>query len=285
MDSFFYRFPYYATQTPVIHVTFSLYDVMIFLVVSDIFVIEQMNYTLNFQVMYKGQIKNDAASVEGLNDFMHKTRGQDALKALSKGRKIKEYQSKDVIFRENDYSNYLYLIVKGKVICTKTDAYGKDFVNDIHGEGDFIGYTALFEGSAYTETATALGTAYVVMIPKQDFINLINKNHDVATTFIKMLSGNIQDKEKRLLQLAYASVRERLATELINLKRKGLMQNGFPECMKISRENLAGIVGTATESLIRTLSELKKDGLVSTDGQEIKILDEIRLQKVAFGFR
>ena len=234
--------------------------------------------------MNENQIKTNAASVEGLNEFMNQARGQDELKALSKGRKIKEYLSKEVIFRENDYSNYLYLIIKGKVICTKTDAYGKDFVNDIHGEGGFIGYTALFEGGAYNETATALETTYVAMIPKQDFLNLINKNRDVATTFIKMLSGNIQDKEKRLLQLAYASVRERLATELINLKRKGLLHNGFPECLKISRENLACIVGTAKESLIRTLSDLKKDGLVSTDGQEIKILDEIGLQKVAFGF-
>lgn len=223
-------------------------------------------------------------NLEGLNDFMNEARGLDELKDLSKNRKIKEYKAKEVIYREDDYSNYLYFIVKGKVICLKTDDYGKDFVNDLHSAGEFIGYTALFEGGEYNETATAMEATSVAMIPKQDFINLIGRNRDVATTFIKMLSGSIQDKERRLLQLAYASVRERLATELLNLKDNGHARFGSVERMKISRENLACIVGTAKESLIRTLSELKKEGLVDTDGQEIRILDENGLKKVATGF-
>ncbi len=230
-------------------------------------------------------LKKDAhTSLEGLNEFMEEARGLDELKDLSKDRKIKAYRKKEVIYREDDYANYLYYIVSGKVKCIKTDGFGKDFVNDIYGKGAFIGYMNLLEDGEYHETAIAMEATEVAVIPKQDFRSLIHKNRDVAANFIKMLSGNLQDREKRLLQLAYAPVRERVADALLKLKDKGLTPNLSPEQLKISREDLASIVGTAKESLIRTLSELKKDGLVDTDGQEIRIMDENGLKKVTAGF-
>jgi DNA-binding response OmpR family regulator len=228
--------------------------------------------------------KEFSQNIDGLNEFINEARGLEGLKDLSTDRKIKEYRQKEVIYREDDYSNYLYFIIEGKVKCLKTDNYGKDLVTDLYGPGDFIGYTTLFEGAEYNETAITMQPTKVAVIPKEDFMKLVHKNRDVSAAFIKILSGNLQDKERRLLQLAYASVRERLAAVLLDLQEKGHMMQGSDERMKISRENLASIVGTAKESLIRTLSELKKENLVDTDGQEIRILDIEGLKKVASGF-
>ena len=214
---------------------------------------------------------------------MNEARELHELKDLSKDRKIRLYKKKEVIYREGDYANYLYFISKGKVKCIKTDYYGKDLMNDMHQTGEFIGYLTLFEEGVYHETATAMENTEVAVIPKQDFLALIRKNRDVATKFIKMLSGSVKDKEKRLLQLAYAPVRERVADALLKLKIKEGSGNDIQASLKMSREDLASIVGTAKESLIRTLSELKKEGLVEIDGQEIKILSESGLQKAAAG--
>lgn len=227
--------------------------------------------------------KASGNSLEDLNSFFDEARAIKALKELSKERKIKQYRKKDVIFREDNLCKYLYFVVGGKIKCVKTDEYGKDFVNDIYGPGEFIGYTTLFDDGEYKETAIAMEETKVALIPKEEFTSLIQKNRDVATTFIKMLSGDIIERENRLLQLAYASIRERLAIELLNLDAKECMRDEDGK-IKISREDLANLVGTAKESLIRTLSELKKDGLVETNGQEIAILDKKGLNTIASGY-
>ena len=228
----------------------------------------------------KKDFRND---IDGLNEFIDEARGIQELRDLSKDRKVKSYQKKEVIYREDDYANYLYFIIRGKVKCIKTDSYGKDFVNEVYANGDFIGYTTLFDDGEYSETAIAMEETEVAVIPKQDFTSLIRKNRDVATSFIKLLSGNVRGREKRLLQMAYAPVRERLADALIHLRNKNVNSGSAADILKISREDLAGIVGTAKESLIRTLTELKKDGLVETDGQEITIVDENGLKRIASG--
>jgi DNA-binding response OmpR family regulator len=229
-------------------------------------------------------LKNDKANIEQLNEFIDEARGLEELKGLSQDRKIRTFRKKEVIFREDDYANYTYFITKGKVKCLKTDNYDKTFVNAIRGENEFIGYINLLEGNEYHETAIAMENTEVAVIPKQDFLALIHNNGSVAAKFIKMLSGNVKERENRLLQLAYAPIRERLADALIKLTETEHMKNGTPGQLKISREDLASIVGTAKESLIRTLSHLKKEGLLDTNGQEIKILDEEGLKKAAIGF-
>ena len=206
----------------------------------------------------------------------------DELKNLSKDRKIRKYNDKEILYKEGDYANYLYFITKGKVKCLKTDYYGKELVNNIYGKGNFVGYMTLFEEEEYHETAVAMEKTEVAIIPKQDFLTLISKNREVSNNFIKMLSGNVQEMEKRLLKLAYSPVRERVAEALVQLHEKECMKNTNNE-ITISREDLANIVGTAKESLIRTLSELKKENLINTNGQIIEILNKEGLQKVTNG--
>lgn len=228
--------------------------------------------------------KDFSTNLEGLHEFLDEAQGMEELKDLSKDRKVRIYKKKEVIYREGDYANYLYFIVKGKVKCVKTDDYGKSFINDIHKTGEFIGYLTLLEGGEYHETAIVMDNTQVAVIPKHDFMALLRRNRDVATSFIKMLSNHVQDREKRLLQLAYAPVRERVADALLQLSAREPSPGSSQVRLTISREDLAGVIGTAKESLIRSLSELKKEGLVDTEGQEIRILNENGLKKVTSGF-
>lgn len=240
---------------------------------------------ISMRIKRSERIKDEfKEGIKGLNNFLEEARGLKELEELHLDRKVKSYRKKEVIYREDDYANYLYYIMEGKVKAVKTDTYGKDFVNEIHSSGEFFGYMTLLEDADYHETAIAMENVEVAVIPKMEFLSLIRKNRDVATNFIKKLSGNVLDREKRLLQLAYAPVRERLADALLRLKEKENFNDGMPVKYVISREDLACIVGTAKESLIRTLSELKKDGLVRTDGQEIELLDEEGLRREANGF-
>lgn len=220
--------------------------------------------------------KEFANNLEGVNEFINFAKGIEELNNLTNDRKKREYNKKEILFREGDYANYLYFIIEGRIKLTKTDDYGKELVTDIFNKGDFIGYTPLIEGTEYFETATAMDDTEVAIIPKDDFLSLMQKNRDVANKFIKLLANNVQEKEERLLKLAYAPVRERVADSLVALYNKETN-----ESIKISREDLASIVGTATESLIRTLSEFKNDKLIEINGREISITNYDKLKSLA----
>ena len=229
-------------------------------------------------------IKNSHGNnLNSLHSFLDQARGLDELKGLSKNKQIKEYKRKDTIFRDDDQANYLYYIVEGGVKCSRSDNYGKSYVHEVHGVGEFLGYMALIKDGSYSETAVTMKETKLAAIPKKDFLDLIGKNRDVASNFIKILSNDVIDREKRLLQLAYAPVRERLADTLLKLRAKS-SQSDTQDILDISRQDLANMVGAAKESLIRSLSELKKEGLLDTDGQEIKILDPAGLERTAIGF-
>lgn len=225
--------------------------------------------------------KNFQEGLEGLNTFFNEARSLDELNSLSQDRKVKIYKKGTAIYHEEDFANYLYYIIKGKVKTSKTDEYGKTLVNDLYKTGDYIGYMSLLQESEYTESAVAIEESELAIIPKEDFLALIQNNRDVATKFIKMLAGNINEKERRLLQLAYTPVRERVADTLLQLKTKEGSNNHSPAEYKISREDLANMVGTAKESLNRMMSDLKKEGLIDTQGQKVTIIDEVGLKRIA----
>jgi CRP-like cAMP-binding protein len=219
-------------------------------------------------------------NVDDLDRFIDEARGFEELQNLSKDRKLKVFSKKDVIYREDEYPNALYFIVEGKIAESKMDNHAKELITELYGPGEFLGYLPLLQESQYRDTATALEESKLAVIPKDDFMELVHKNRDVSARFIKMLSNNILEKEERLLRLAYGSVRERVAESLVMLQgRYGEEEEIFSFSM--SREDLAGIVGTATESLIRTLSDFKDENLISVKGREITVLNAAKLKKIA----
>jgi CRP-like cAMP-binding protein len=142
-------------------------------------------------------------------------------------------------------------------------------------EGDFLGYVDLLKSTAHAETAAAMEDTDIVLIPKDDFLALIQANRDVSSQMIKMLANNITEKEEQLLNLAYNSVRKRVADALILLSQKEDNKS-----FHVLREDLARIVGTAKESVIRMLTEFKNDGYIDITEGTIIILDLKKLSNL-----
>jgi len=219
-------------------------------------------------------------NVDGLNKFFDEVKKNDDLKMLSTDRRIKLFKKKESVFNEGNSPVYLYFLVKGKVKNYKSHEYGKELITTLYKEGDFFGYTALLEEQPYSETAEAMEDSEVCLIPKEDFFSLMYNNMNVMKTFVKMLSDNIVEKEKQLVNLAYSSVRKRVAEALVLLQSRYDNDKEKNFSISISREDLANIVGTATESLIRTLSDFKEEKLLEVKGSNITIIDLEKLKKL-----
>ncbi len=218
---------------------------------------------------------------EGLDQFLDLARGLEVLKDLSKDRKARLFKDQQIIFREGDALDHVVYIVSGKVRTYNVNKDDKEFTTGLHGKGDIIGFFGLLETGRSTESAEALEAAKVIMIPKDELLALLQRDHDVSVCFIKLLSRDVEDLKGRMLQLAYASIRQRVAQSLLHIHERYAEDNDSRLGVRITREDLASVVGTATESLIRSLSDLKHDELISIEGREIRILNRDGLEKVA----
>jgi CRP-like cAMP-binding protein/CheY-like chemotaxis protein len=214
---------------------------------------------------------------EGLEDFYQKAKENSDLKSLSEDRKISFFKKKQIIYSEGDEPLKYYFLKSGKVKAFQSNRDGKEYIIGLYNSGDFFGQNAIIENTEYQESAETLEDSEIIGIPKQDFLELITRNQSVANQFIKLLANNIQEKEKQLTQMAYNSLRKRTADALIMLSKKYKSTDEVNFKMRISRDDLASVVGTATESLIRTLSDFKSDKLIEISGSEITIVDESKL--------
>ncbi len=220
-------------------------------------------------------------TLNGLNDFMDQARGVAALQDLSKDRKIRVVERKGILFHEGDELRNVPFLVSGKMRTFKVNNDGKEFVTGLHVPGDFIGYLGMLEGGHAMETAEALEESEVALVPKEDLMRLLYRDRDVSMRFIRMLTQEVGEKQERLLQLAYASVRQRVAQALLQLHDRFNADKSDDLGVRISRDDLAAIVGTATESLIRCLTDLKDEGLIATQGRDIRIADHRGLERLA----
>jgi CRP/FNR family cyclic AMP-dependent transcriptional regulator len=213
----------------------------------------------------------------GINDTAEISKA-DVIKALTSDRTTNVYKKKQLIYSEHNRPNSLFYVQKGKVKTYKTNENGKVLVLDLYNEGEFLGHISLLEDTNYHETAVAMEETVLAIIPKEDFDSLINNNHEISRKFIQMLAKNISDKDNLLLGMAYNSLRKKVAEALMILNRKynPSDKDNFP--MDITRENLASIAGTATESLIRTLGDFKNEKLIEINDSVITILNKKKLE-------
>ncbi|HRH50966.1 MAG TPA: response regulator [Panacibacter sp.] len=219
-----------------------------------------------------------SSGIEGLQHLMQASLGTNPLQSLIEGSNTNNYKKKQLIYSENNHPQRLYYVIKGKVKAYKTNEAGKELVTGLFSEGDFIGYVALLEETVYQDTAEALEDTELAVIPKYDFEQLINNNKEVAQKFIRILAKNVSAKEQQLLGIAYNSLRKKVAQALLILQKK-YQRTEEEFVIDISRENLATIAGTATESLIRTLSDFRSEQLIDIkDGRNIIIINQKKLE-------
>jgi CRP-like cAMP-binding protein/ActR/RegA family two-component response regulator len=221
-----------------------------------------------------------APGLEGLQQLLLTSTGNNTLQSITEDRNINKYKKKQTVYSEGNHPNRLYYILKGRVKTYKTNEDGKELVTELYSPGDFLGYVSLLEGSAYKDTATAMEETELAIIPKEDFAELINTNNEVALQFIRLLAKNISDKEQQLVELAYNSLRKKVAKALVTLQLKYPQKGKDNFSIDISRESLASIAGTATESLIRTLSDFRSEKLIDIQDGSIIIINQKKLEKL-----
>jgi CRP/FNR family cyclic AMP-dependent transcriptional regulator len=201
----------------------------------------------------------------------------NALQELIETSAVNFYKKKQLIYTEGNHPVRLFYIQKGKVKSIKTNDDGKALTVGLFGEGDYVGYTAILEGTVYKETTEAIEDTTLSIIAKDDFEKLLQTNKEVANQFIQLLAQGVTDREKQLVGIAYNSLRKRVAEALVLLQNKYTKDDEGKFSIHISREDLAHIAGTATESIIRTLSDFKSEKLIDIKDGSIIILDEKRL--------
>lgn len=191
------------------------------------------------------------------------------------------FRKKDIVYREGDFGTYAYKIKSGKVKTYGINSDGKELVFNILQEGDFLGEKSLIQDSPRTEFAQAMEDTELILIPRYDFQNLIFGSREISAQFIKLLSQNLTSKEHELMEMAYNTVRKRTADALMKLYETYKKEHDIVS-FDLARSDLARMVGTATESVIRILSEFKKDGWISIDGSLITIKQSEKIKMVQY---
>lgn len=201
---------------------------------------------------------------------------------ISQDSKHTSFKKKELIYWEGDHSYHLFFIVSGKVRTFKLNQDAKEYTTGLHKKGDYIGYTSLLNGGEYTESAVALEDTEIVKMHKDDFIASLANNPELSRSFMEMLSGNLVEKGQELINLAYNTVRKRVADGLLTLQNKyHEKEDGFFS-IAITRDDLASIAGTSTESVIRVLSDFKSEKLIAVRGSRITILETETLEKLKY---
>lgn len=189
---------------------------------------------------------------------------------------------KTTLYAEGKRPRFLFYLKSGKVKVFRQHEDGKEYIVNLYTAGDFIGYLPLLENKSYEDTAEILEEAEVVQIPREEFLQAMYNDVSIAGRFIKLIAQNVQEKEERLLNLAYGSLRKRVAKALIDVYQKFNKEGAAKTPINISRDDLAHYVGTATESLIRTLSDFKSEKLIEIKEGKIFISNLERLNNLLY---
>jgi len=186
------------------------------------------------------------------------------------------YEKDTVIYREEDHSNFIFLINKGTVKCYQIDEQGKELVTALYKEDDLFGYTTFIDNQPHKETATAIENVELAGISAMQFNKILNESPKIAIEFIQLLSDDLSTMKNQLLEMAYSSVNKKTAATILKFAEK---INRKPEdLIKISRSDLASVAGIATETLIRALTNFKEQGIIKAEGRNIKVLDLEKLK-------
>ncbi|CAD5265500.1 MULTISPECIES: response regulator [unclassified Imperialibacter] len=211
-----------------------------------------------------------------INLLFNEAREAKAVDQLLAGKPMRTFRKREFIFMEGQTNNEVFFIRKGKIKTYKLNYEGKELITGIYKVADFLGHIYVLEERPNQESAEAMEESELVIVPKVEFINAVYASKELARKFIKLLAGTIEQTENRLLDLAYQSVRQRVARSLITLCEP------IPYCfVSVSRRDMSNLIGTATESLNRTLADFKDEGLVEILNNGIKILNKAKLERLA----
>lgn len=207
---------------------------------------------------------------------------KDDVILLNDKKECGQYKKGDVIFEEGHNAHGIYCMNNGKVKISQLGDEGKEQILNLAKDGDILGYRSVLTNEPYSVTATAIEDSSVCHIPKSLFYGMIEKNSNLAMEIIKILSDDIKIAEKNITDIAQKPVKERIAEALLFIRETyGFKDDSETLNVNLTREEIANIVGTATETTIRVLSEMKKHSILDLKGRSIKILNANELIKIA----
>jgi CRP/FNR family transcriptional regulator len=198
------------------------------------------------------------------------------LSELEKSRGCSYYKKQDSLFVEGSFPRGVFCLNQGKVKVFARGDEGKEQIIHIAKQGEIIGFRAMLSGDAYKVSAETLEECAVCFITKEEFFKMIDSNTEFRNEIIKGLSKELGEKAVSITDMAQKSVRERMASSLLQLK-----DIYGEEPINLSREDLANYVGTATETLIRFLKEFKEEGLINIQTRKVFIIDSAKLHKIS----
>ncbi len=212
-----------------------------------------------------------------------------SLKALSKDELLRMAECKtsytikkgEPIFEEGEMTNGIFCVKDGVCKMTKLSANGKDQIVKLVKAGELLGQRSMISEEPANLSAVALEDMEVCFVPKSEILQFFNQNNQFSMNVMKTICGDLKDADDHMVSMAQKSVKERLAETLIYLEDTfGNNQDGSLR-IQLSREELAGMIGTATESCIRLLSEFNKNGWVDLTGKKITIKNKNQLKKLS----
>ena len=212
-----------------------------------------------------------------------------SLKALTKDELLRMAECKtsytikkgEPIFEEGDMTNGIFCVKDGVCKMTKLSANGKDQIVKLVKAGELLGQRSMISEEPANLSAVALEDMEVCFVPKSEILNFFNHNNQFSMNVMKTICGDLKEADDHMVSMAQKSVKERLAETLIYLEETfGNNEDGSLR-IQLSREELAGMIGTATESCIRLLSEFNKNGLVDLSGKKITIKNKSLLKKIS----
>ncbi len=223
------------------------------------------------------RIKGNTASEPGKDD---ETDSKNVLAGLIERCETMHYKKGQVIFKEGSTPRFLYFIKTGKARTYKSHLDGKDLVTGLYGEKDYLGHASILEHIFYNETAEIIEDAELVLIPVKEFEKMIDTHPEVQKKFIQMLAKSLVEKQEQIIGLAYDTLRKKVASALVTIEKKYGAGTAEKYRIDMNRDELASIAGTATESLIRTLTEFKHERLIDINNGTITITNQGQLAKL-----
>jgi CRP-like cAMP-binding protein len=212
-----------------------------------------------------------------------------SLKALTKEELVRMADCKtsytikkgEPIFEEGETTNGIFCVKDGVCKMTKLSANGKDQIVKLVKPGELLGQRSMISDEPANLTAVALEDMEVCFVPKSEILQFFNQNNQFSMNVMKTICGDLKEADDHMVSMAQKSVKERLAETLLYLEDNfGLNEDGTLR-IQLSREELAGMIGTATESCIRLLSEFNKNGWIDLTGKKIGLKNKSQLKKLS----
>ena len=210
---------------------------------------------------------------------------KDELIRISECKTSKYVKRGEVLFDEGTYINGVFCIKDGICKVTKMSTNGRDQIIKLVKKGDLLGESSLVSEEVSNLKATAINDMEVCFIPKEEIIRDLRSNTNFTMSVLKDMADTLKEADNIILSMAQKTAKQRLAETLLFLKKSyGSNDTEKPIGIELSREEIANIIGTATESAIRLLSLFKKEKLIHLKGKELFILNINKLQQIAAGF-